>query len=454
MWKKLLFVPLFLFLTGCGNSSDSAKTSENGTGSIVAKLVWGEGKTTAKMVALPAGVTTIRITITGSDMPTITNDFAASAGSGTISGVLAGSGRSETVQGLNAAGIVISEGLASNITVEINKPTNVTINMQLVAALPTAPSGLTATAVSSTQIDLSWINNATTVTGFKVERKTGSGGTYTEILTTGANITSCSTGALSASTNYYFRVRATNSAGDSGYSNEDNATTFDISSGGTTDIVMVKVTGGTFTMGDTDGYSWELPTHQVTVGDFYIGKYEVTQGQWQAVMGSNPSYFNACGDNCPVELVTWNDVQDFITKLNQQKGTKYRLPTEAEWEYAARSGGKSEKYSGGSDVNAVAWYNSNSGSTTHPVGQKQANGLGLYDMSGNVWEWVNDWYGVYGSTAQTNPKGPSTGSSSNRVLRGGSWYGDAYNARASVRYSDYPDYSDSVIGFRLAAPVQ
>jgi formylglycine-generating enzyme required for sulfatase activity len=204
-----------------------------------------------------------------------------------------------------------------------------------------------------------------------------------------------------------------------------------------TGIVMTKVTGGTYTMGNTfgDAAIWEQP-HQVTVGDFYIGKYEVTQGQWQAVMGSNPSYFSSCGTNCPVERVSWDDIQIFITKLNQMSGKSYRLPTGAEWEYAARSGGKDERYSGGSDVNAVAWYLGNSDSTTHQVGQKQANGLGLYDMTGNLWEWVNDLYG------------------SNRVLRGGGWSEDAVYLRASY-IGDYPpNYRDDSFGFRLAAPAQ
>ena len=222
----------------------------------------------------------------------------------------------------------------------------------------------------------------------------------------------------------------------------------------TTGMTLLKVTGGTFTMGDTfgDGNYDEKPTHQVTVSDFYIGKYEVTQTEWVKVMGSNPSYFTACGTSCPVEQVSWNDIQTFISKLNTASGKNYRLPTEAEWEYAARSGGKSEKYSGSSDINAVAWYSSNSGSTTHPVGQKQANGLGLYDMSGNVWEWVSDWYGTYSSSAQTNPTGATSGSY--RVFRGGSWYIGATSARASYRAYYPPAFRTYAVGFRLLAPVQ
>ena len=221
----------------------------------------------------------------------------------------------------------------------------------------------------------------------------------------------------------------------------------------TTDIEMVYVEGGTFTMGATseqgsDAYDDEIPTHSVTLSPYYIGKYEVTQTQWKSVMGNNPSHWN--GDNLPVESVSWNDVQEFISKLNAATGKKYRLPTEAEWEYAARGGRKSQgyKYSGSNDISSVAWCDEgNSGDKTHPVGQKQPNELGLYDMSGNVWEWCADWYGSYSSSSQTNPTGPSSGSS--RVLRGGSWYSDARNCRVSYRHCSNPGSWSSSIGFRL-----
>ena len=216
---------------------------------------------------------------------------------------------------------------------------------------------------------------------------------------------------------------------------------------------MVYVKGGTFTMGATaeqgsDAESDEKPTHSVTLSDFYIGKYEVTQAQWKAVMGSNPSYFK--GDNLPVENVSWNDIQEFIKKLNAQTGKKYRLPTEAEWEYAARGGNQSKgyKYSGSNNVGDVAWYTDNSNSKTHPVGQKTPNELGIYDMSGNVWEWCQDWYGSYSSSSQTNPTGPSSGSQ--RVLRGGSWCSSVRCCRVTFRSDDYPDRRSSAYGFRLA----
>jgi formylglycine-generating enzyme required for sulfatase activity/predicted Ser/Thr protein kinase len=226
---------------------------------------------------------------------------------------------------------------------------------------------------------------------------------------------------------------------------------------------MVFVQGGSFTMGCTseqgrDCDDDEKPAHQVTVSSFWIGKYEVTQKEWEAVMGSNPSRFQNCPD-CPVENVTWNDVQDFIRKLNYLTGGNYRMPTEAEWEFAARGGIRSSgtKYSGSDVINSnrAVWYDGNSGSRTHRVGQKQANELGLYDMSGNVWEWCSDWYGedLYINSPGTNPRGPSAGDY--RVLRGGSWSSNALLCRVSYRNNDHPGtHSNNTRGFRLVSPSQ
>lgn len=226
----------------------------------------------------------------------------------------------------------------------------------------------------------------------------------------------------------------------------------------TTGMKFVPVKGGCFQMGDTfgDGDADEKPVHEACVSDFAIGKYEVTQGEWKKVMGSNPSENTSWltnTDNYPVERVSWDDIQKYISKLNSQSGKQYRLPTEAEWEYAARSGGKSEMYSGGNDVDNVAWHFSNSGREIHPVGQRQANGLGIYDMSGNVWEWTGDyWFAAYSSDRQQNPTGPSTGS--DRVRRGGFWDNTSRFVRASLRSVIHPDARYNDLGFRLVSPVR
>ena len=216
---------------------------------------------------------------------------------------------------------------------------------------------------------------------------------------------------------------------------------------------MIAVEGGTFTMGATseqgsDAYDSEKPTHSVTLSSYSIGETEVTQALWQAVMGSNPSYFS--GSNKPVEQVSWNDCQDFIRRLNALTGENFRLPTEAEWEYAARGGNKSRgyKYAGSNTLGNVAWYYDNSGSQTHNVATKSPNELGLYDMSGNVWEWCQDWYGSYSSGSQTNPTGPSSGLL--RVNRGGSWLSSARDCRVSDRNCSTPDGWDIDLGLRLA----
>ena len=194
----------------------------------------------------------------------------------------------------------------------------------------------------------------------------------------------------------------------------------------------------------------EKPVHTVRLTQaFYLGKYEVTQGQWQAVMGKNPSQFT--GDaNRPVEQVSWDDVQEFIRRLNAREGgAQYRLPTEAEWEYAARAG-STTAYSFGNDARQLgeyAWYRDNAGGKTHPVGQKKPNAWGLHDMYGNVWEWVQDWYADYAAGSAVNPAGPSSGSG--RVIRGGSWGAGAGYCRSAYRGRDAPGDRDGDLGFRL-----
>ena len=226
----------------------------------------------------------------------------------------------------------------------------------------------------------------------------------------------------------------------------DNAQTFTVNG---VAFKMIKVEGGTFPMGATpeqgnDADADESPTHPVTLNTYYIGETEVTQALWTAVMGSNPSYFQ--GDSLPVERVSWNEVQEFITKLNQLTGKQFRLPTEAEWEFAARGGKQSHgyKYSGNSFPAAVAIYKE---PKTNTVGSKSPNELGLYDMSGNVFEWCSDWYGNYESGIQANPQGPSSGTY--RVLRGGCWDSEVKTCRVSYRYNSEPDKRSNSIGFRL-----
>jgi len=213
---------------------------------------------------------------------------------------------------------------------------------------------------------------------------------------------------------------------------------------------MVRVDGGTFQMGsnDSEAESDEKPVHQVTLSSYSIGETEVTQELWQAVMGSNPSYFK--GANLPVEQVSWDACQEFIDKLNNLTGHRFRLPTEAEWEYAARGGNKSRgyKYSGSNTIDDVAWYDGNSGGKTHPGKTKQSNELGLYDMSGNVWEWCQDRYGKYSSGSQTNPTGSNSGN--RRVGHGGSWNHNARFCRFSIRGASSPSLFRNHLGLRLA----
>ena len=257
-------------------------------------------------------------------------------------------------------------------------------------------------------------------------------------------------------------------------------------------VEMVYVPGGSFQMGNPNssvGYSDERPVHRVTLTGFYMGKYEVTQAQYRAVMGSNPSSGYGVGNNYPVYYVSWYAALVFCNKLSIAEGltpayringstdpsawgsvptnsnstwnaaeidsgsTGYRLPTEAQWEYAAKGGNGSPgnyTYSGSNTVGDVAWYSGNSNSTTHAVGTKAPNGLGLYDMSGNVWEWCWDWYGTYSSRAQTDPEGASSGSY--RVLRGGYWFISAEFVRSAYRYNDDPYNRGGSLGFRLARP--
>lgn len=224
-----------------------------------------------------------------------------------------------------------------------------------------------------------------------------------------------------------------------------------------TGMEFILVKGGCYQMGDAfgDGKASEQPVHEVCVSDFQIGKYEVTQAQYQAVMKTNPSIFKGCGSNCPVENVSYEDAKEFTRQLNDLTTRNYRLPYEAEWEYAARSGGKNEQFAGTSDLDDLgeyAWFADNSGEKTHPTGTRRPNGLGIYDMNGNVWEWCKDWYdgNYYKNSLQKTPHGPLLGS--RRVYRGGSWNFTARDVRVTNRNDDTPRTRTDFIGFRLVLP--
>ncbi len=219
-----------------------------------------------------------------------------------------------------------------------------------------------------------------------------------------------------------------------------------------TGMAFVFVKGGTFSMGDLFEVGWdnETPPREVRIEDFFLAKTPVTQGQWSKIMPENPSHFRL-GEDYPVEQVSWADVQEFIRRLRERSPGlgEFRLPTEAEWEYAARSGGKRELYAGGDEIDRVAWYAENSGGTTQPVGRKAPNGLGLYDMSGNVWEWCADLY-IPGAVAVAPQARSARRGVTERVIRGGSWSLDDWSARCSRRFGFPEDYYGAGLGFRLA----
>ena len=288
--------------------------------------------------------------------------------------------------------------------------------------------------------------NGVLVGNHNVEIRKSGYATSRQTVTISEGQTASISGSLTSSTS----SSSANTLSSSGSSLSGNALTIPVKNG--ISIEMVKVEAGSFNMGATPEmqapYEVEKPVHRVTLtNNYYIGKYEVTQALWQAVMGSNPSYFK--GDDLPVEQVSWNDCQDFISKLNAMTGKRFRLPSEAEWEYAARGGKKSRgyQYSGSNTLGDVAWYEGNSGSKPHAVGTKQPNELGIYDMTGNVYEWCQDWYGSYSSSPQTNPIGAVSGSS--RVDRGGSWFFTAKHCRSSYRFNLTPGYRLNFLGLRL-----
>jgi formylglycine-generating enzyme required for sulfatase activity len=218
----------------------------------------------------------------------------------------------------------------------------------------------------------------------------------------------------------------------------------------TTGMEFVSVPRGCFQMGSDSGADSEQPMHEVCLKGFWMGKFEVTQGQWRAVMDNNPSYFSSCGDDCPVETVSWNDIQNFLTRLNRRTGLNFRLPSEAQWEYACRGGKAHYTYCGGGDVGRLGWYEKNSNNRVHTVGSKAPNTFGLYDMSGNVWEWTGDCWNDNYYGAPRDGSSWKSGECESSVLRGGSWFNDDYLLRAALRDRLYAGARGKDGGFRLA----
>ena len=289
--------------------------------------------------------------------------------------------------------------------------------------------------------------NGVLVGNHNVEIRKSGYATSRQTVTISEGQTASISGSLTSSTS----SSSTNALSSNSSSPSGNTITIPVKNG--INIEMVKVEAGRFKMGATPEMehpygNYEKPVHRVTLtNNYYIGKYEVTQALWKTVMGNKSSRFK--GDNLPVEKVSWNDCQKFISKLNKLTGKSFRLPSEAEWEYAARGGNKSRgyQYSGSNTIGDVAWYGDNSSFMTHAVGTKQPNELGIYDMTGNVWEWCQDWYDIYSSSPQTNPTGAVSGSY--RVNRGGSWNCFARSCRASCRYRCTPDFRNGDLGLRL-----
>ena len=362
---------------------------------------------------------------------------------------------------INEAGTAYGEETTFT-TLEVTMPTLSEVTMETISNTSAEMTATVTSTGNGTLSDAGFVystNHYPTVTDNKL-----SCGKVT-------NLSSKATG-LTPETNYYVRAYAVNEKGTV-YSSErefktaksevNPYTTLTIETNyGSTALDMAKVAGGTFKMGaqsksssqdnyDKDAYDDERPVHQVTVSDFYMSKTLVTQYLWYVVMGSYPNVgsMHGLGEDYPVYEVSYTQCQQFITKLNSITGKKFRMPTEAEWEFAARGGKNSggTVYSGSNTIGTVAWWSGNSSGKSHPVAQKQANELNIYDMSGNLWEWCSDWYGNYSTSAQTNPTGPSSGNS--RVIRGGGWNDSAYDCRVSVRSSAAPGSGYTTVGLRL-----
>ena len=419
------------------------------------------------LVATATGQTTI--SLTWDAVPNATSYKVYSNGNLVVSDLTA---TTYTVEGLTAEIEYCYNVTAVNEIGESEHSTEACATTLAVPTAPAAPTNLVATATGQTTISLTWnaVQNATSYNVYNGET----------VVVSGLTVTSYTVEGLTAGTEYCYNVTAVNEIGESEHSTEACATTEEapivietITVNGVS-FNMIQVEGGTFTMGSVydpfDGitdYADEEPAHSVTLTTYSIGETEVTQELWKAVMGSNSpaSWGEYMGyddyyPQRPAEFISWEECQTFITNLNQLTGKNFRLPTEAEWEYAARGGNRSMgyMYSGSNDIGEVAWYSGNNdtvyyNTSTHDVKTKKANELGIYDMSGNVLEWCNDWYDdhYYGNSPGENPQGPGQAetSANHRVCRGGGWGHEAEYCRVAKRFSLGQEERYSNYGFRL-----
>lgn len=465
-------------VTACGQFENNEIL--NNVASLKYRTIWpanpyqqaSQALDTDSAGGMPSNVLTVRIIVTGPDIQPKQADFPASASIGTVDGIPVGNDRTLKIQGLGANDIILFEGIKTNLQLfprQINDAGEILMllvsNLKLVNnQTPVANAGreqnvytgMTVTLDGSASIDV----DGDTLVSYAWSFVSIPEGSLAELSSPSAVKP---TFVADRSGTYVLQL-IVNDGKVNSFAKTVTITSELISYvDPITGMIFEYVPPGTFQMGDTfgDGWAQEQPVHKVTLTKgYWLGRYEVTQKEWMVLESENPSEFKC--ENHPVVNVRWYDAQHFIALLNTQSGKNYRLPTEAEWEYAARSGGKSEKFAGGNEVDSVAWYNSTDDpeAVTHPVGQKLPNGLGLYDMSGNAYEWVQDWYAPYDAADQIDPTGPLTPLDGDlnykRVTKGGSWQHLARGVRTTLHVGAEPGlyYAGPVYGFRLLLPVE
>ncbi len=462
-FSDLLYCALCIFLSILVSACSDAQYSSSETGSIAFSIEWKGAPTiqltsraikAASLDCDAAGVTTVRFDLYDENNSYLVGDsWSCSYHEGTVHDVPVGSNRKLVVTGEDSSGNVLYRGEVTGITVAAGQTTNVgTIVVEPIENTPP-----TATITSPTNGSTYTEGDDITFSGTGEDAEDGTL-TSSSLVWTSSIDGQIGTGESFTRNDLSVGTHTiTLTATDSDDATGSDSITVTVFRGMTFELIPV----GTFTMGsptDELGRNDDETQHEVTLTkDFYLQTTEVTQGQWKAVMGQNPSHFSDCGDDCPVEQVSWDDVQEFIEKLNEMEGTDtYRLPTEAEWEYACRAGSTTAFANGeitnteydDPNLDQIGWYGGNSDNKTHPVAQKEPNDWGLYDMHGNVWEWCQDRDGDYPIGQVTDPTGPSSGTY--RMFRGGGWNYYAWNCRSAFRGRDDPGFRGDRSGFRVA----